>query len=669
MTPLRIFVSSVQKEFAREREALRDYLCGDPLMRQFFDVFLFEDIPAADKRPDELYLDEVERCDLYVGLFGNDYGMEDEKGLSPTEREFNRATAIGAHRLIFVKGTDDDVRHPKILALIGKAQAGLIRKRFNTPEELVAGLYAALVDYLKVKELIRWGPFDAAPCTNAVLADLAFERMTQFIRTARRARQFPLTEDASPEELLEHLNLMKDGRLTNAAVLLFGKGPQRFLISSEVRCAHFHGNEVAKPIPSYQVYKGTVFDLVDQSVDFVLSKIALSVGTRAEGVRAPVSYEIPKEIVIEAIVNAVAHRDYTSNGSVQVMLFADRLEVWNPGRLAPTLTLEKLRVPHSSVPGNPLLAESMYLAEYIERMGTGTLDMIRRCIEVSLPEPKFAVTDRFVTTVWRAPTPACSVKAHCVDEPLADVDILALFPNGTWKRATTNEHGEAHIELHSLHLPMTIYAAAAGFAACIEYDWTPAERALPLQLKVMSDGGAVIFPEATGYLPGLKGRLNPKRDTHDRSYLYASNIAINEGQRQPVNFDLGEELCLTDADGKELLVHIVDIIGRSALVEYRATTGQSGRKPESQPEMQPESLEAKVLNLLAAGPMSKVELSRNLGQKEISGQLNKIVRLLIADRMIEYTLPDKPSSRLQKYGLTAKGKAAVARLKPGSVAP
>ena len=133
MTPIRIFVSSVQKEFAREREALRDYLCGDPLMRQFFDVFLFEDIPAADKRPDEFYLDEVERCDLYVGLFGNDYGMEDEKGLSPTEREFNRATASGAHRLIFVKGTDDDVRHPMMLVLIGKAQAGLIRKRFNTP--------------------------------------------------------------------------------------------------------------------------------------------------------------------------------------------------------------------------------------------------------------------------------------------------------------------------------------------------------------------------------------------------------------------------------------------------------------------------------------------------------------------------------------------------------
>ena len=113
------------------------------------------------------------------------------------------------------------------------------------------------------------------------------------------------------------------------------------------------------------------------------------------------SYEIPKEVVTEAIVNAVAHRDYTDNGSVQVMLFMDRLEVWNPGRLSPPLTLEKLRVPHRSVPVNPLLAESLYLAEYIERMGTGTLDMIRRCVEASLPEPEFTVTDGFVTTVGR----------------------------------------------------------------------------------------------------------------------------------------------------------------------------------------------------------------------------------------------------------------------------
>ena len=87
------------------------------------------------------------------------------------------------------------------------------------------------------------------------------------------------------------------------------------------------------------------------------------------------------------------------------MLFADRIEVRNPGRLPTPLTLEKLREAYSSVPGNPLLAESLYLTEYIERMGTGTLDMIRRCVEAGLPEPEFAVTDGFVTTIRQIAIP------------------------------------------------------------------------------------------------------------------------------------------------------------------------------------------------------------------------------------------------------------------------
>ena len=81
------------------------------------------------------------------------------------------------------------------------------------------------------------------------------------------------------------------------------------------------------------------------------------------------------------------------------MLFADRLEVRNPGRLPLPLTLEKLREAHRSVPGNPLLGEALYLTEYIECMGTGTLDMIRRCVDAGLAEPEFAVTDGFVTTI------------------------------------------------------------------------------------------------------------------------------------------------------------------------------------------------------------------------------------------------------------------------------
>lgn len=543
-------------------------------------------------------------------------------------------------------------------ALVSKAQTGLIRKRFSTPEELAVGLYAALVKYLGTKDVIRSTPFDAAPCLKATIEDLDSDRIVRFIRTARRARQFPLTEDASPEELLEHLNLLSDGRPSNAAVLLFGKAPQRFLIASEIRCAHFHGTEVGKPIPFYQVYKGTAFELVDQAVNFVLSKIDRSIGTRKESAQAPTTYEIPKEVVTEAIVNAVAHRDYSDNGSVQVMLFADRLEIRNPGRLPPSLTLDKLRVPHGSVPGNPLLAEPLYLAEYIERMGTGTLDMIRRCVEAGVPEPEFAVTDGFVATVPRPRSHACTVTVHSGQEPLADVAILALFPNGTWKRSRTDTHGEANFEFRSLYLSMTVFAAAPGFTASTEYGWMPAERELSLQLELLDNGGAVIFPRATGCIPGLKGRLNPKRDTDDQTYLYASNVAINNGQQQPVAFDFGEQLRLADTDGNEFMVRVVDIVGRSALLEYRAIRTGFGLQPESQPE----SPESRILRLLAGGPMSKTELSRNLGQKKISGQLNKVVRLLVDQGKIAYTLPNTPKSRLQKYRLTDKGQVAVTSL-------
>ena len=125
------------------------------------------------------------------------------------------------------------------------------------------------------------------------------------------------------------------GRLTNSALLLFAKDPQRFFRTSEVRCAQFYGTKVEKPLPAYQICRGTLFDMIDQATAFVMDRVDLAVGTRAEGNTAsvPTNYELPPDAVKEAIVNAVAHRDYTSNGSVQVMLFRNRLEVWNPGQL------------------------------------------------------------------------------------------------------------------------------------------------------------------------------------------------------------------------------------------------------------------------------------------------------------------------------------------------
>ncbi len=401
MAKQRIFISSVQVEFKAERQALHDYIHADPLLGRFFEPFLFELLPALDQRADAVYLREVDMSDIYLGLLGCEYGFEDKKGISPTEREFDRATTRHKTRLVFLTNHKSKDRYPKQNTFVQKAQEVLIRKRFNSVDELKSAVYAALVRYLEEKEIIRVGPFDASFNALAKPNDLDPEKVKQFVRSAKAKRGFPSSTGADISEILTHLNLINESRISNAALLLFGLEPQRFFINSEVRCASFHGTIVAKPIPSYKVFKGSVFELVDQAVDFVLSKLNYSIGTRKKDVQIPGEYEIPKEIVAEAIVNAIAHRDYTDNGSVQVMLFSDRLEIWNPGSLPLGWTTEKLKHMHTSVPANPLLAEPMYLAGYIERLGTGTTDIMRIAAETGLKEPQFIQDEIFRTILYR----------------------------------------------------------------------------------------------------------------------------------------------------------------------------------------------------------------------------------------------------------------------------
>ena len=163
MATASLFISSVQKELQAERQAIKAFVEGDPLLRRYFTAFVFEDLPASDRRADDVYLDEVDRCAVYVGIFGQTYGFEDADGVSPTEREFDRATAQGKPRLIFVKGTDDAGRHPKMQALIRKAGSQLIRRRFNSVPELTAALYASLVEHLERTGLLRTRPSTLRP--------------------------------------------------------------------------------------------------------------------------------------------------------------------------------------------------------------------------------------------------------------------------------------------------------------------------------------------------------------------------------------------------------------------------------------------------------------------------------------------------------------------------
>ena len=150
--------------------------------------------------------------------------------------------------------------------------------------------------------------------------------------------------------------------------------------------------------------------------------------------------------------------------------------------------------------------------------------------------------------------PAVTVLAG--GRPVSGAEILALFPNETWRRAVTGEHGEAVLDLHSDHVPMTVFVAVEGFSAHLERGWTPAERTLHVELNALPGGGAVIFPEGEGAVPGLAGRLNPIRDKLDRTCMYTTNIAANDARREPHSFVPGEDLHLTDAAGTERLVRV-----------------------------------------------------------------------------------------------------------------
>ena len=362
------------------------------------------------------YLTEASKSGIYLLLIGERYGYEDAEGVSPTEREYDAATAGHAYRIAFIKNTYS--REAKEDAFKQRIDADVIRNTFSTYEELQSGVYASLVEYMMGHHMLRTGPWDSAVCLHATMEDLDKEKIRWFVGLAREKRQFPLQySDEAVPQILQSLHLLTDeGQLRNAAMLLFAKDPQRWFATSIVKCAHFYGTKMTKPIASLQQYGGSVFEMVDLAVSFVMSRIDQRVGERTHSAEVDVTPELPAQAVTEAIVNAVVHRDYTSNGSVQVMLFKDRLEVWNPGRLPQGMTIEKIQGEHESRPVNPVLANPVYLTGYIEQMGTGTTDIIALCEKHGLRKPEFIQDESFRTIIWRPESEETGTVGGNVDE-------------------------------------------------------------------------------------------------------------------------------------------------------------------------------------------------------------------------------------------------------------
>ena len=228
--------------------------------------------------------------------------------------------------------------------------------------------------------------FDNQICTEANLKDIDREKLKWFLRKAKSERDFDADPETPIEEALEKLGLSKNGKLKNSGILLFGKKPQKFFVQARIRCARFKGVKSLDFI-DMKIFDGTIPEQRENAVKFITQHIRHAVYFDAN--RRYDRWEYPLRALEEAITNALVHRDYFSNGEIQLSIFDDRIEIWNPGELPKPLTPEDLKRKHKSIPRNKLIADSLFLIKYIEKWGTGTNRMIEEMLKSKLPEPEF----------------------------------------------------------------------------------------------------------------------------------------------------------------------------------------------------------------------------------------------------------------------------------------
>lgn len=370
---------------------------------------------------------------------------------------------------------------------------------------------------------------------------------------------------------------------TVAGVLLCTRHPEQWLANAGITATRYRGSDRGSGQIDAQEITGPINQQIGDAIAFALRNIRVASRKDPARVNLP---QYSERVLFEAIVNAVVHRDYSIRSSkIRLSIFEDRVEIQSPGSLPNNLTLDSMadrqatrnealtsvlaRMPVGGIGG---AADRQYI---MERRGDGVQIILRETRELSGKLPEYRLIDgaEVRLTIPAAvldQSPARAViTVRSGSQPLSGAAVLALFPNKTWKDAATDENGEATVDLYTTHLPMTVFAAATGYCGRVEREWVPNRGALSIDLQPLRGGGSLIFAEGTGYLPVVKGRLNPIRDTHDRTYLYASNIAIDQGKQQPVSFTFAEGLRLTDADGREATVRFLDVIGRSALLEYQ----------------------------------------------------------------------------------------------------
>ena len=393
----------------------------------------------------------------------------------------------------------------------------------------------------------------------------------------------------APEIALSKLKFLKDDRqavqrATVGGVLLASEDPREWLPNAYIQAVCYDSGKMdANRQLDAQDIAGPLDEQIRGAMRFVIRN------RRVAAHKQPARTDFPQyseRAVFEAVVNAVVHRDYSVTGSrIRLFMFDDRLELYSPGGLCNSMKIEDLRT--SQFTRNELLASRLGQCPvggvtgsrgrqyFIERRGEGIGVIEDDTFAVAGQKPVFElVGERELKLTIPAAEPPLpeglsarvTVRHADTDEPLRDVHVLLVYPNKTHLDGRTDAFGYADFELHA-KLPMTVLCAAPGFLACVQRghqgDWP-----LEVQMRPTRNGGSLIIANRTGHLPGIRGRLNPTLDSFDRTYLYADNVAINEGMQQPLHFSLDEPVRLTDSLGAAATVWCREMVGASSVFDY-----------------------------------------------------------------------------------------------------
>jgi ATP-dependent DNA helicase RecG len=271
------------------------------------------------------------------------------------------------------------------------------------------------------------------------LDDLDPAKLEAYRQEVERRRPGSVPAQQPVETLLAQVGAVAQVRRrlqpTLTGMLFFGREPQRFYPSLSITFMHFAGNVPGPAAPDDPLYldsrefRGTIPHMVEQARAAIYEK--LSKQGVVEGFKRQDRPEIPESAYREAILNAVAHRDYDLLGSfIQVRLFADRLEVQSPGGLGGNLTVDN--IVYEQYTRNPHIVRLLEDLGYVEHRGLGIDQMIRIMSGQGLESPLFQ--DRgssFWVTLRRGPSAP----------PLPDLSGLGLNQRQETAIAYMHQHG------------------------------------------------------------------------------------------------------------------------------------------------------------------------------------------------------------------------------------